>query len=339
MQRDSLEENGVEVTTNPEDDYDIVHLNSIFPSDYRMAKKAKRAGKKVIYHAHSTREDFKDSFIGSNILAPLFQHWLIKCYELGDLILTPTPYSRSLLMRYGIRKPIAVISNGVDTFRFQKNMAVRSRFRREYGFTETDRVILSVGLYFERKGILDFVELAQRMPEYQFIWFGYTPDIQIPGKVRKAVRTRLPNLTFAGYVTPEQLREAYSGSDLFFFPSYEETEGIVVLEALSCEIPVLLRDIPVYQDWLKNRKDVYKGSRQEEFERLIGQILEGELPDLTVSGRQRAVERDIFHQAGSSSICIRGRRLSKSRKSRYMCPHGEKWKHSGKFNWKNDFSS
>ena len=92
MQRDSLEENGVEVTTNPEDDYDIVHLNSIFPSDYRMAKKAKRAGKKVIYHAHSTREDFKDSFIGSNILAPLFQHWLIKCYELGDLILTPTPY-------------------------------------------------------------------------------------------------------------------------------------------------------------------------------------------------------------------------------------------------------
>ena len=120
----------------------------------------------------------------------------------------------------------------------------------------------------------------------------------IPGKVRKAVRTRLPNLTFAGYVTPEQLREAYSGSDLFFFPSYEETEGIVVLEALSCEIPVLLRDIPVYQDWLKNRKDVYKGSRQEEFERLIGQILEGELPDLTVSGRQRAVERDIFHQAG-----------------------------------------
>ena len=218
--------------------------------------------------------------------------------KLGDLILTPTPYSRSLLMRYGIRKPIAVISNGVDTFRFQKNMAVRSRFRREYGFTETDRVILSVGLYFERKGILDFVELAQRMPEYQFIWFGYTPDIQIPGKVRKAVRTRLPNLTFAGYVTPEQLREAYSGSDLFFFPSYEETEGIVVLEALSCEIPVLLRDIPVYQDWLKNRKDVYKGSRQEEFERLIGQILEGELPDLTVSGRQRAVERDIFHQAG-----------------------------------------
>ena len=48
MQRDSLEENGVEVTTNPEDDWDIVHLNSIFPSDYQMAQRAKKADKAQI---------------------------------------------------------------------------------------------------------------------------------------------------------------------------------------------------------------------------------------------------------------------------------------------------
>ncbi len=72
----------------------------------------------------------------------------------------------------------------------------------------------------------------------------------------------------------------------------------MVLEALSCEIPVLLRDIPVYEGWLENRADVYKGSSQAEFERLISQILEGELPDLTSQGRMRAMERDVFHQAG-----------------------------------------
>ncbi len=298
MQKDSLEENGVFVTTDPAEDYDIVHLNSIFPSDYWMARKAKRAGKKVVYHAHSTREDFQRSFAGSNLLAPLFGRWLKKCYSMGDLILTPTAYSRSLLLRLGIRKPVAVLSNGVDTFRFQKNIGVRSRFRREYGFTEEDKVVLGVGLYFERKGILDFVELSEKLPQYQFIWFGYTPDIQIPAKVRKAVHTRTPNLTFAGYVPPEKLKAAYSSCDLFFFPSYEETEGIVVLEALSSEIPVLVRDIPVYRDWLTNRADVYKGDGQEEFECLIGQILEGKLPDLTARGRQKAMERDVFRQAG-----------------------------------------
>ena len=40
--------------------------------------------------------------------------------------------------------------------------------------------------------------------------------------------------------------DAYSGSDLFFFPTLEETEGIVMLEAMAMETPVLTRYIPVY---------------------------------------------------------------------------------------------
>ena len=39
MQEESLKGNGVEVTTDPKDDYDVVHINTIFPSDYFMAKK------------------------------------------------------------------------------------------------------------------------------------------------------------------------------------------------------------------------------------------------------------------------------------------------------------
>ena len=38
-----------------------------------------------------------------------------------------------------------------------------------------------------------------------------------------------------------------SGANAFFFPSYEETEGIVVLEAFASHQHVVLRDIPVYE--------------------------------------------------------------------------------------------
>lgn len=297
MQKEALLANGVEVTENSEDDYDVVHINTIFPSDYKMAKRAKKEGKKVVYHAHSTKEDFRNSFIGSNLVAPLFKRWIMKCYRLGDIILTPTDYSKSLLKGYGIKNPIYAISNGVDTELFQKNMLVREDFRKKYGFSQNDKVIMSVGLYFERKGILDFVELAEQMPEYKFIWFGYTPDVQIPSKVRKAIHKNLSNLIFAGYVPKEELIDAYSSCDLFFFPSYEETEGIVVLEALSSEIPVLLRDIPVYENWLENRKDVYKGKTNEEFSAFIRDILEKRIPILTWNGRKRALERDVNRQA------------------------------------------
>lgn len=46
MQEESLKGNGVEVTTDPKDDYDVVHINTIFPSDYFMAKKAKKMREK-----------------------------------------------------------------------------------------------------------------------------------------------------------------------------------------------------------------------------------------------------------------------------------------------------
>lgn len=297
MQKEALLANGVEVTENSEDSYDVVHINTIFPSDYRMAKRAKKEGKKVVYHAHSTKEDFQNSFTGSNLIAPLFKKWIMKCYRLGDIILTPTEYSKTLLKGYGIENPVYAISNGVDTSLFSKNILAREDFRKKYGLRQDDKVIMSVGLYFERKGILDFVELAEQMPEYKFIWFGYTPDIQIPSKVRRVVHKSLTNLIFAGYVPKEELINAYSSCDLFFFPSYEETEGIVVLEALSSEIPVLLRDIPVYENWLENRKDVYKGKTNKEFSSLIKDILEKRLPVLTWNGRKRALERDVNCQA------------------------------------------
>lgn len=297
MQKEALLANGVEVTENSEDSYDVVHINTIFPSDYRMAKRAKKEGKKVVYHAHSTKEDFQNSFTGSNLIAPLFKKWIMKCYRLGDIILTPTEYSKTLLKGYGIENPVYAISNGVDTSLFSKNILAREDFRKKYGLRQDDKVIMSVGLYFERKGILDFVELAEQMPEYKFIWFGYTPDIQIPSKVRRAVHKSLTNLIFAGYVPKEELINAYSSCDLFFFPSYEETEGIVVLEALSSEIPVLLRDIPVYENWLENRKDVYKGKTNKEFSSLIKDILEKRIPVLTWNGRKRALERDVNCQA------------------------------------------
>lgn len=44
-------------------DYDILHINTIFPSSPFLIHEAHKLHKKIIYHAHSTKEDFKDSYI------------------------------------------------------------------------------------------------------------------------------------------------------------------------------------------------------------------------------------------------------------------------------------
>lgn len=244
--------NGIEVVDCMEK-ADVVHINTVLPRSFGLARECKKKDVPLVYHAHSTREDFRNSYIGANAVAGLFKQWLIKCYSMGDVIVTPSEYSKRLLQGYGIKNEILAISNGIDIGEYRRDEQAGREFRGKFGFAEDDKIVMSAGLLIKRKGVHDFAEIARRLPQYKFIWFG-TADLRFVGKeVRSAVKNAPENLTFAGYVEKPVLQTALSGSDLFLFPSYEETEGIVVLEALAMRIPVLLRNIPVYDSWICSR--------------------------------------------------------------------------------------
>ncbi len=292
-QMKALEYENIEYTTSLKDDYDIVHINFYGPNSFALAKQAHKKGKKIVYHAHSTEEDFKKGFIFSKQISPAFKKWIIKCYTLGDVIITPTPYSKKLLEGYGIKNKIYAISNGIDLDKFKKDELARKRFRERYHYSEDDKVIVGVGLYIERKGIIDFVELAKRMPEYKFIWFGYSPLSATTKDVRKAVNTKLDNLVFAGYVEQSIIVEAMNGCDIYLFPTYEETEGIPIIEACACEATSVIRDIPIFEDWLEDGKNVYKAKNIDEFEDKIKKIINKELPPVGKEAYKVAQERDI----------------------------------------------
>lgn len=302
-QIDALKNSDIEYTIDSKcTDFDIVHINFYNPRAYLFAKKAHKMGKKVVFHAHSTEEDFKNSFPFSNFLSPVFKKWICKCYKQGDYLITPTEYSKKLLEKYNLERKIYPLSNGIDMKFFEKNIELGKLFRKKFNFTENDKVVMGVGLYFERKGILEFIELAKRLPQYKFIWFGSNPLYMSPVKVRKALKTKLSNLYFPGYVEPEILRGAYSGANLFIFPTKEETEGIPILEAFTSKIDTIVSDIPVF-DWTKKNIDVYKASNIDEFEMYIKKILEKELPSL-VDNAYKTVEPKEIKNVGKQLINI-----------------------------------
>lgn len=294
-QKKALEYENVEYTTNNNDEYDILHINTYFPKSYFLAKKAKKKGKKIVYHAHSTEEDYKGGFIFSHQTSKLFKKWLIKCYKLGDVIVTPTLYSKNLLQGYkGLEnKKIYDISNGIEIEFFKRDEKLGKKFREKYKYKKDDKVIIAIGLYIERKGIVDFVELARRLPEYKFIWFGHSPLSLATQPVKKAVETKLPNLTFAGYVSQQEIKNAMSGSDLYIFPTLEETEGIPIIEACASKQNAIIRDIPVFDKWLEDGKNVYKAKDVDDFERKIKMFFDGKLPSLVEEAYKVAVERDL----------------------------------------------
>ncbi len=260
------------------DNCDVVHINTIGIQSYLLAKYAKYKGKKVVIHGHSTEEDFKNSFILSNRIAPLFKHVLRKMYNTGDVIITPTPYSKKLLQSYHLEPPIVNISNGIDLTHFSRRQFQHQSysFRKTYGFSEDEKLILSVGLQIKRKGILDFIALARQMPDYTFVWCGTTPKALMTKAVKQAIKSAPTNVHFLGYV--ENMLAAYCESDVFLMLSYEETEGIVMLESLACELPIIVRDIPVYSDWLKDGLHCKKATSIPQFKQSLRSYFDGTLP-------------------------------------------------------------
>lgn len=288
----ALESAGIAYTTNYKDDFDMVHINTVFPHSLVVAKKAKAAGKPVIYHAHSTMEDFKNSYTFSNQASLGFKYWLNTCYNSADLILTPSQYAKNLLEKYDIDKSIHVISNGIDLAYWQASQEEVANMRARFNLRPDQKVAISVGLQIERKGIIEFVELAKQMPEVTFIWFGYSNPYALPKDVKKAIATKLPNLIFAGYIPRDQVRVAYQMADVYLFMTHEETEGIVLLEALASKVNTIVSDLPVF-DYLKADRDVYKANALEDFKVQLEGLLGGDLASLSENGYQQASLKSI----------------------------------------------
>lgn len=291
-QRKALQQAGVQLADHMEQ-AEIVHINTIFPDSAAAAFKAHLQKKKVVCYAHSTMEDFKGSFKGSNQAAPLFKKWITFCYRQGDVIFTPTEYSKALLQSYGIKTPIYSVSNGIDTEFFAPSQHRRQEFRTRYGIRNDEKVVISVGHTIYRKGILDYIEMARRLPQVKFLWFGYTPEGLVPQEIQRAIASAPENLTFCGYIQQQELRDAYCGADLFAFLSHEETEGIVVLEALATGCAVLLRDIPVYNNWLQHGVQVWKERDLEGFIQRTKLILQGDCPSLQKKALETAEARSL----------------------------------------------
>lgn len=292
-QMKALESVGVDYTLDPYDDYDVLHINTYFLNSKFIINKARRMNKAVIYHAHSTEEDFRNSFVFSNQLSPLYKKHLISLYSKADELITPTPYSKKILESYGIKVPINVVSNGIDLERFKYNDEKVKAFYKYFSLKQDDIIIIGVGLLFERKGIIDFIEVAKKFPEYKFIWFGDTPSISITRNVKDAISKRPVNVIMPGYVKGPIIEGAYLASKCFLFPSYEETEGIVVLEALASKCLTIVRDIGVFDPWLKNNQNVLMGKNNKEFENMIKYAISNNLDHIKENGYLTASERCI----------------------------------------------
>ena len=281
QQRAALASTDVEVVTSPwrgrslrrglRDgfrDYDLAHCNLIGPGTVAVARHARRTGIPLVLHAHVTREDFAESFRGSTHLAGPLGRYLRWFYSQADLVLCPSAYTRSLLESYPVDAPVRPVTNGVDADSLTGFEDLRDRYRDEYDLDGT--VVFTVGNVFERKGLTTFCRLAEGM-DHDFVWFGpYDTGPQASRTVRRWVSDPPRNVTFTGWI--DDKRGAFGAGDVYLFPTKNENQGIAVLEAMACGKPVVLRDIPVFEEFFTHGHDCLKCETRAEFRAAIERL-------------------------------------------------------------------
>lgn len=173
-----------------------------------------------------------------------------------DHIITPTEHVASRLRRYRVTKPITVIPTGIDIDMFDdlEKIDIRSL----YNIPRNVPLLSYAGRVAKEKNIprllSAFREVLKKEPDAHLLIVGGGPDEHtirhLCDKLDITHRTRM-----TGFVPRELLMQALYATDIFVFASKTETQGLVLGEAMSCNIPVVAVDADATKELIETGKE------------------------------------------------------------------------------------
>ncbi|TXT64411.1 MAG: Glycosyl transferase, group 1 family protein (modular protein) [Promethearchaeota archaeon] len=238
---------------------------------YRYRSKFKHRAA-VVQHAHTTYEDLKGNILPDNpLINKILKYWIRILYSQAHLLMTPSEYAKNLLEAIQETRtyPIWSVSSGMIIDKFDEKKEYRPNFRKylheQFNVPLEATIILNVGLIWKRKRVDTFGEVAKALPQYYFVWVGpleNDPDIE--------EISQLKNVIFTGFY--DDIREPYYGADVFLCTSEEENLCLPLIEASLSNLPIVTRDIEVF-NWLEHDYSAYKATNLKEFIEGVEQIL------------------------------------------------------------------
>jgi 1,2-diacylglycerol-3-alpha-glucose alpha-1,2-galactosyltransferase len=144
---------------------------------------------------------------------------------------------------------------------YNATAADREVARTSLAIKDGQQVVVSCAQIQPRKRFDLFCEAAIALPDAKFIWIGGIPFKMLGADyahMQHLLDTKPSNVTVTGVIPHEQVRRYLQAADVFFLPSEQENHPMAVLEAAGASLPIVLRDIPEYDDTFK--QDAVRGT-------------------------------------------------------------------------------
>ena len=170
-----------------------------------------------------------------NAVATTLEHGIYR-FSGGAVVAISELVARDLSTLYHCRAPIHVIHHGVDLQLFspEGRNRWRSAVRKEHGLQDDDMVFLYVGDL--RKGAARCIQALSRLQRGTLLFVSRTPAARYECMVHEA-GVDFP-VRFAG--STDKIERIYAAADAFVLPTPYDAFGMVVSEAMSSGLPVIV---------------------------------------------------------------------------------------------------
>jgi glycogen synthase len=247
----------------------------------------------VTLHSMEPLRPWKADQLGSGYL---LSSWIEKtAVETADRVIAVSPQMREDILRHFAVDPgkVVVIHNGIDPERFRRTDRRDALERRGVRMP----YVLFVGRITDQKGIFHLLEAARKLPpDVQVVICASAPDTpEIEQRLRRTVAEHPNVLWIAEMVPVDEVIQLYSHAAVFACPSVYEPFGLINLEAMACETPVVASAVGGILEVVEDGRTglLVPPASPDDLAAAIRRVLEdrGFARALGVAGRRRVEER------------------------------------------------
>jgi glycosyltransferase involved in cell wall biosynthesis len=197
-------------------------------------------------------------------------------YFKADACIVLSNKFKNKLNQWGYNKPVYVETTIVDKelLKNYDNNKLLDKFKivdRPYNLLFLARIEKTKGIY---EAVNTFEILKSKYPNLSFTVVG--DGIELENIKKYIIEKALTDLNCLGFKAGAEIAQAFTLSDIYFFPSYTEGMPTSVLEAMAFGLPVITRPVGGLKDFFVDGKMGYltESIDPKDFAKLIDQLLQ-----------------------------------------------------------------
>ena len=223
--------------------FEIIHAHDWLTFPAGIAAK-KVSGKPLVIHVHATDFDRSGGSVNPHVYAIEREGM-----EMADSIIAVSALTKNIIVeKYGIPpEKITVVYNAVEP------VTTERKKRMHKGVDE--KIVTFLGRITMQKGPEYFIEAAnlllKKMNNVRFVMAG-SGDLMNPMIARVAELGISDHFHFTGFLKGSDVNQMLRMTDVFVMPSVSEPFGIVPLEAMQFNVPVIISNQSGVAEILEN---------------------------------------------------------------------------------------